>query len=169
MMKGQSMRTSLSDFARVVAVLGAVSLMLTGCATQDGQANKQQTGAILGAILGAALGSQIGDGRGNTAAILAGAALGAAAGGAIGRELDEADRIRAQAAATRAANAQGADRIIWESEKNPGVHGYAEPASPAKVVNNDLCKDVRSVYVIDGQEKAETSRFCFRNGAWSLA
>lgn len=158
-----------SAAARGIAVLCASALLVGGCATTDGQPNNQQAGAVIGALLGAALGSQVGQGRGNTAAILAGAALGAAAGSAVGRELDEADRIRSQAAATRAANAAGADRIIWESEKNPGVKGYAEPASPVQVVNNDLCKDVRSVYVIDGQERSETSRFCYRNGAWAQA
>ena len=69
-------------------------------------------------------------------------------------------------AAFAAANADRAERIRWHSESNPGVEGYAEPAGPAQIENGNLCKDIRSAYVFEGEEKSVTDRFCFRNGRW---
>jgi surface antigen len=149
---------------RVIAMSLLTSIAFTTACQTTGP--KEQTGALMGALAGAAAGSQVGDGDGTIAAILVGAVLGALAGGAIGAELDEADKIKAQQAAALAANAVSGKRSTWKSEKNTGVHGYAEPASPVTSRDGALCKNIRNVYYINNEEKEQISTFCLRNGRW---
>lgn len=158
---------------KLVAVALVSSVALAGCQTTAGGSagtgstgNNATTGALLGGIAGAAAGSQFGSGQGSLVAILVGAVIGAAVGGAVGSALDEADRQKADAAARQAANAPSAGRVHWESEKNPGVVGYAEPVTPAALDAGNLCKQVQSLYYLNGEQKTETKRFCLQDGRW---
>lgn len=149
---------------RITAAVLCLALGLSACQTTQG--NNETSGAVLGAGVGALAGSQFGDGKGQIAAIVVGALFGAIAGAAIGRELDEADRLKADRAAREAANAEDGGHIPWKSDQNVGVRGYAEPATPAVVEDGDLCKQVRSVYYIAGVEQIETRKFCRKDGRW---
>ena len=158
----------MQHIRRAVAVALISSLALAGCQTtgSGSTGNNTTSGALLGGIAGAAAGSQFGSGEGRLVAILVGAVIGAVAGGAIGNALDEADRQKADAAARQAANAPSAGRVHWESEKNQGVVGYAEPVSPAALNDGNLCKQVQSIYYLNGEQKAENKRFCLQAGRW---
>ncbi|MCG8512464.1 MAG: hypothetical protein MI741_24900 [Rhodospirillales bacterium] len=112
------------------------------------------------------VGSLFGDGAGRATAMAIGGLAGAMAGKSLGRELDEADRLKANRAAFAAANAERSERVSWFSDGNTGTKGYAEPISPARIDGGELCKTVRSVYVMEGEEKSVTDRFCFKNGQW---
>ncbi|WP_281684579.1 glycine zipper 2TM domain-containing protein [Thalassobaculum salexigens] len=149
---------------RVVAAALCLSLGLSACQTTRG--NSETSGALLGAGAGALAGSQFGSGEGRIAAILVGALVGAIAGAAVGRELDEADRLKADLAAREAANSVDGGHVPWKSDSNVGVKGYAEPVSPATVEDGDLCKNVQSVYYIAGEETTETQKFCLKDGRW---
>lgn len=146
----------------LVAILALPMLFQQGCAN----ISHEDTGTAAGGVFGVLIGSMFGDGAGRATAMAVGGLVGSLAGKSLGRELDEADRLRANRAAFAAANADRAERIRWHSESNPGVEGYAEPAGPAQIEDGNLCKDVRSAYVVEGEEKSVTSRFCFRNGQW---
>ena len=149
---------------RVVAAALCLSLGLSAC--QSTRGNSETSGALLGAGAGALAGAQFGSGEGRIAAILIGALVGAVAGAAVGRELDEADRLKATLAAREAANSDEGGHIPWKSDSNVGVRGYAEPISPASVEDGDLCKHVQSVYYLAGEEKTETQKFCLKGGRW---
>lgn len=153
-----------TEMKRVTALAMACSIGLSAC--QQTVGHKETGGFLLGAAAGAAAGSQVGSGEGKLVAIVVGALIGALAGGAIGRELDEADRIKAAEAARAAANAESAGRVSWKSEKNETVHGFAEPVSPAVADAGSICKNVKSVYYVDGKEAQETTKFCLRDGRW---
>lgn len=153
---------------RLIAVAAVSALALAGCQTTGGGGN-QQGGIILGGLAGAAAGSQFGSGEGRLVAVLVGAVLGAVAGGAIGASLDEADRLRADAAARQAANAGSAGPVHWQSENRQEVFGWAEPASPAAIDGDALCKNVKSVYYLNGAEQTENKRFCLQGGRWTEA
>ena len=145
-----------------LALLLGASLLVSGCSNLT----HEETGGAAGAVMGVLVGSMFGSGAGKAVAMAVGGVAGGLAGRSIGRDLDEADRREAQRAAFSAANTGTGDRIVWSSQENPGVRGYAVPAGKAEVTDGELCKDVRSVYVKDGVEKAEVSRFCYRNGRW---
>jgi surface antigen len=138
------------------------SLLFQGCSN----ITKEDTGTAAGGVFGVLIGSLFGDGAGKATAMAIGGLVGAMAGKSVGREMDEADRLKADRAAFAAANTETAERIRWYSDANPGVKGYAEPVAPAEIDDGDLCKQVRSVYVIEGEEKSVTNRFCFKNGQW---
>lgn len=144
------------------AVTCASVLLLAGCEN----ISHEQTGGAAGAVMGTLVGSLFGSGAGRATAMAVGGLVGGLAGASWGRDLDERDRQKARRAAFQAANAGTAERIVWTSEEKPDVHGYAEPASGAQTQDGALCKTVRSVYVLDGEEKSENSRFCFKNGRW---
>lgn len=145
-----------------LSLVAATALLTAACSN----ITHEEEGTAAGAVIGVLVGSLFGDGAGKAVAMTIGGVVGGLAGKSIGRDLDEADRRKAERAAFTAANAETSERIVWSSDEKPGVKGYAEPAGKAEVDNGDLCKSVRSVYVLDGEERAETSRFCFRNGRW---
>lgn len=144
------------------ALTCASALLLGGCSNLS----HEETGGAAGAVMGALVGSLFGSGAGRATAVAVGGLVGGLAGASWGRDLDDRDRLKAHRAAFDAANAGSTEHIVWTSDEKPDVHGYAVPASSAEVENGSLCKSVRSVYVLDGEEKSETTRFCFKNGRW---
>jgi len=158
----------MQGIRKTAVVVLVSSLALAGCQTtgSGSTGSNTTTGALLGGIAGAAAGSQFGSGQGGLVAVLVGAVIGAAIGGAIGQALDEADRQKADAAARQAANAPSAGRVHWQSEKHQGVLGYAEPVTPAALDDGNLCKQVQSLYYLNGEQKTENKRFCLQDGRW---
>lgn len=145
-----------------LSILVTTSLLVSACSN----ITHEEADGAAGAVMGALVGSLFGQGAGKATAIAVGGLVGGLAGTSYGRELDEADRRRARRAALTAANAETGDRIIWSSEEDPAVTGYAVPIGPAEVEDGALCKDVRSVYMLEGEELTETERFCLRDGRW---
>ena len=71
-----------------LALSGAITLGLTGCATENDPHQRAKVGAAVGAVAGAVIGHQIDDGSGKWV----GAAVGALAGGAVGHYMDNQQR-----------------------------------------------------------------------------
>ena len=69
---------------RTMALAGAVSIAIAGCATQNDPHQRAKVGAAVGAVAGAVLGHQL-DG---TSGRWVGAAVGALAGGGVGHYMD---------------------------------------------------------------------------------
>jgi surface antigen len=145
-----------------ISLAAGLVLLVSGCSNLT----QEEVGTASGAAMGVLVGSLFGDGAGKVVAMTVGGVVGGLVGKSVGRDLDESDRRKAQTAAFRAANAETAERVVWASDEKAGVSGYAEPAGKVEAADGNLCKDVRSVYVLDGKERSETSRFCFRNGRW---
>ena len=82
-----------------VLLVGTV-LVTAGC----DNGNDQQLGTVIGGAIGAGAGYFVGPKNGKAIATALGAGAGALIGGAIGRQLDEADRERAQEATMEALN-----------------------------------------------------------------
>lgn len=76
---------------RVISLLLAATLVLSGCANMS----NQQMGAIGGGVLGGALGNTMGQGNGRVAMIILGTLAGVAVGSSIGDRMDQVDRMRA--------------------------------------------------------------------------
>ncbi len=93
---------------KLMAVIGIVALLSSGCAMQ----NKTQQGAVVGTGVGAAVGAGLGAaiGRSGTAALIGGAAgalAGGLTGGAIGNYMDKQETAMRQSLANvEAANVQ---------------------------------------------------------------
>lgn len=147
---------------RSLIVLCAAATVLGAC----DNLTKRDIGTGVGAVLGVAVGSMFGSGSGRAVAMAVGGAAGGLAGAAIGAELDKGDRMRAYDAAFKAANSDDGGTVHWTSDSKRGVGGYAEPSGPAAVDDGKLCRNVRSVYVLEGQERTQVNRFCFQDGQW---
>ena len=149
--------------SRTIFAVCAAAAMLAGC----DNLTKREIGTGVGAVAGALVGSMFGSGSGRAVAIAIGGAAGGLAGAAIGAELDKEDRLKAYRAAYGAANSETAEPVRWISDTHRDVGGYAQPAGPAAVDDDGrLCRDVRSVYVLEGKERNQTNRFCFQDGKW---
>lgn len=69
---------------RILALTGAISIAVAGCATQNDPHQRAKIGAAVGAVAGAVLGHQV-DGKSGR---WVGAAVGALAGGGVGHYMD---------------------------------------------------------------------------------
>lgn len=157
--------------AKVAAVcLLAAGVTLGGCAANSSRETAGGVGAVAGGILGAVLGNNSGMGTVGGAAI--GAVAGFIAGSFIGQLLDDGDKAKLESASQRTLN-EG-DMIRWNSDRNPGVHGYSEVVSSAetparrpgaKPVKGDACRTVREVAYVDGKEYVEMAEYCRAEGA----
>ncbi len=95
-----------------LAILMLPLVVLSGCATTQGENGKATYGAIGGALVGALLGSQMDNDGNRDTGIIVGALAGAAAGGAIGNYMDRQEAaMRAQLEDERRRNAIEVERI----------------------------------------------------------
>ncbi|EPJ43782.1 MAG: outer membrane protein A precursor [Osedax symbiont Rs2] len=98
--------------SKKIAALLLPVIVLTGCATTQGENGKATYGAIGGALVGALLGSQMDNDGNRDTGIIVGALAGAAAGGAIGNYMDQQEAaMRAQLEDERRRNAIEIQRI----------------------------------------------------------
>lgn len=155
--------------AAVVCLLAA-GVTLSGCATNSSRDVAGGVGAVAGGILGAVLGSRSGMGTAGGAAI--GAVAGFIAGSLVGQLLDDADRAKLENASQRTLN-EG-ETIRWNSDRNPGVHGYSEVVSSAETparrsgataTKGNACRSVREVAYVDGKEYVDMAEYCRVEGA----
>ncbi|MCB1790673.1 MAG: OmpA family protein [Gammaproteobacteria bacterium] len=78
----------MSNSIRNLALAGAVSIAVAGCATQNDPNERAKIGAAVGAVAGAVLGHQLDDDSGRWV----GAAVGALAGAGVGHYMDNQQR-----------------------------------------------------------------------------
>ncbi|MEH6445319.1 MAG: OmpA family protein [Oceanospirillaceae bacterium] len=98
--------------SKKLAILILPLIVLSGCATTQGENDKTTYGAIGGALVGALLGSQLDDDGNRDKGIIVGALAGAAAGGAIGNYMDRQEAaMRAQLESERRLNEIEIERI----------------------------------------------------------
>lgn len=98
--------------SKKIATLMLPLVVLSGCATTQGENGKATYGAIGGALVGALLGSQMDNDGNRDTGIIVGALAGAAAGGAIGNYMDRQEAaMRAQLEDERRRNAIEVERL----------------------------------------------------------
>ncbi|MFT5705839.1 MAG: outer membrane protein OmpA-like peptidoglycan-associated protein [Oceanospirillaceae bacterium] len=98
--------------SKKLAALMLPLVILSGCATTQGENGNATYGAIGGALVGALLGSQLDDDGNRDKGIIIGALAGAAAGGAIGNYMDRQEAaMRAQLESERRLNEIEIERI----------------------------------------------------------
>jgi surface antigen len=177
------------------SLLLLTSVLLSGCASQSKELTGQQLGVLLGAIIGVALGN---NNSSDFAGALIGGAIGGAIGSNIGRDLDVADRAKAEETKLMALRDQKAVTVAWRSDNNPSISGVItteiepQPSGPvtstsknssvpsivqsaatpsrAADVASPLCKKVTHLISVNGQERREETRMCQRpGGSWFLA
>jgi len=144
-------------------ILLASFLSLSACASNE------ETGTILGAIVGVAVGSLIGDGEGQAAAMALGGAIGAMAGNAIGRSLDEAERLKAEKATQLALEEPTGNKITWESDDDADISGYTQPVNEPRKIGEKVCRSVKEVVIIGGQEGVDNKLYCWTGSSWVLS
>ena len=160
--------------AKAAAVcLLAAGVTLGGCSANSSREMAGGIGAVAGGVLGAVLGNNSGMGTAGGAAI--GAVAGFIAGSLIGQLLDDADQAKLENASQRSLT-QG-ETIRWNSDRNPGVHGYSEVVSSAETPargssgakpakgSDAACRTVREVAYVDGKEYVDMAEYCRAEGA----
>ena len=150
---------------KIVPIISLCVFILAACT--QGQ-EKQTIGTIVGAGLGAVLGSQVGSGKGRLAGVAIGALAGAWIGGETGKNLDEADKLKAQQTAQNALeHNQSGQTSSWQNPDS-GNSGSYTPTSSYKSNNKD-CRDFESTVTIDGEQETSQNRAC-RNedGTWHV-
>lgn len=174
-------------FRGATACCIAAAVALGGC-SQSARETAGGIGAVAGGVLGAVLGNN--SKMGTAAGAAFGAMAGFIAGSLFGQLLEDADLAR-QEDATQKVLSEGDGAIRWNSEKNPGVHGYSEvveppppPPAPARAGQGrpaesrtevsqapagGACRTVREVAYVDGKEYADMVEYCrpAGGGGWT--
>ena len=153
----QSLKNSL-----LILTLAA---FISSCANMT----NQEKGAMVGTVLGGIAGALIGDGGGQFVAAVVGTAVGATIGAAVGRKLDELEELKAAVARNSALEAQTGRQLSWKSETNPDVGGSAESVDEPKQKGESVCRNVREITVIGGEESKFTKEYCWNGNKWSPA
>ena len=145
------------------AAAAMAGLLLAGCAEDSGP--KETSGALIGGLAGGLLGNTIGHGNGRVAATLLGAALGAVVGGQVGRNLDDADRNYAYAAATRSFST--GREVTWENPES----GHRGRFRPRRSYQGDhgLCRDFDHTIWVNGEPELIEGTACETDdGTWRV-
>jgi surface antigen len=125
-----------------VAVLIVTSaLLVNGCSSMSNKEIGSVVGVVVGTTVGIGIGVLTGGKSGGEAAAVVGGIVGLGVGGMlgafIGEQLDEAERLKAENAALKAANDETAIPVAWKSDTRPDVHGHATVLSTyAKPLDN---------------------------------
>lgn len=158
------MSQSLSKKVCALAVAGAMSVSLVGCAGTGG--SKEESGAVLGAVAGGLIGAAVGGGRGgaSVASAIIGAAAGSMIGAAIGAELDEQDRQEMERM-TQASFETGAPRSYVS--RRTGVRAKTRVVKTTRTAENKTCRTVQQeVTLKDGTTKTDTVSACKSDQGW---
>src|SRR3990167_4559428 len=134
-------------------------LSLTGCQNM----NNQDVGTLTGGISGGLLGSTVGQGGGQMLAIAAGTLAGAYIGGAVGKNMDENDRMRMDAALND--NAVG-QPTYWRNAHS-GTTYRVTPVHNVTRHGNRYCREYRTVATINGKPQQMYGTACRQpDGNW---
>lgn len=145
----------------LVAILTVGSL--AGCQTPPTQ---EDTGKAVGGILGGVLGAQVGKGKGRTAAIIAGTLAGAYIGGAVGKNMDEADRMKA--AQTLEYNRSN-QPTTWTNPDTNSTYTVT-PTRTYNVSSGQPCREYTTEAIIGGKRETVYGTACRQpDGSWQAA
>jgi surface antigen len=153
----------------LVLIAAAVSTLgLSACNTTQNWGGKQTIGTGAGAIAGGLLGSQVGKGSGQLWATGAGVLLGALVGSEIGSSLDNADRIAAEQASSRAMNARVGETITWNNP-NSGNYGSYTPVREGQTAAGAYCREYQQTIVVGGKTQSGYGQACQQpDGSWRV-
>jgi surface antigen len=138
--------------------------MLSGCA----ESNSQTNGVILGGIAGGLAGSAFGTGGGKAVAVGVGAVLGAMIGSNIGAKMDQDDRVMAEKAANKAAQAPIGQEIIWSNDKS-GNSGSAKTIKVGVNAHGAECRQIEQQVTIEGKTDVVLVDICLIDNHWVSA
>lgn len=157
--------SKLIQSARYIMIPAAILAATAGISGCENMQNRD-SGALLGGATGALVGAQFGGGSGRLYTTAAGAILGAMMGSDIGARMDEADKIRAQQAYVRAANAPVGNNISWHNPHS-GHHGNVRSVREGRSSYGEYCREFQSTAFIDGHRETVYSTACRGNdGRW---
>ncbi|MBI4184272.1 MAG: glycine zipper 2TM domain-containing protein [Proteobacteria bacterium] len=153
-------------FTRRLAIPFLATLLLAGCATDQGE--KQTAGAILGGIGGAVAGAQFGKGKGQLASVAAGTLLGAFIGSEVGKSLDRADRLAMDRATERAHAAPVGQAITWNNPDS-GHSGTVTPVRDGRSASGEYCREYQSTVNVGGKTESAYGVACRQpDGSWKI-
>ncbi len=147
---------------------GATIALMTAACAESGYGPKQTVGGLGGAAAGGLIGAQFGSGSGKLAATAAGVLIGALIGSEIGRQLDEADRIRANEAINRAHSAQIGQTITWNNPQS-GNYGTVTPTREGTSSTGAYCREFQQTIVVGGKSQQGYGTACRQpDGSWQI-
>lgn len=148
---------------KVIAGSLIVACLATGCENP-----KQAIGALGGAGLGGYAGSTIGSGRGRIVAAAIGAGLGAIAGGYVGKQLDDADKIKAGETCQRALESGRSGQAAQWRNPDSGNYGTITP-QPAVQTPQGYCREFQQTIVVGGKPQQGYGTACRQpDGSWKI-
>lgn len=135
------------------------SMSLIGCQNMS----NQDVGTLTGGVAGGLLGSTVGGGSGRILAIAAGTLAGAYIGGSVGKNMDDNDRARMNAALE--ANEIG-QPAYWRNQ-NTGTAYEVVPTRNVTHRGNRYCREYRTVANIGGKKEQVYGKACRQpDGSW---
>ncbi len=140
-------------------------LLVVSCAP----GSNKDIGALSGMIAGGAIANDLAHGKKNQGiATVLGAFIGGAIGQSIGEQLDEADKIMASGAYTKALERTPSNEsVVW---KNPdsGNYGSFTPVRTYQA-NNRYCREYNQEVVIGGVKQEAYGTACRQpDGSWKV-
>lgn len=156
-----------------VSAAAVVAISLGGCASggPHDRDDMLALGAVGGAIIGGALGYQLlGSGSGQLIGVAIGAAGGAYGGYALADRLTRMDKRAINDSTYAVLTDQPAgEPVAWDNPES-GNSGEVVPLRTFLTADGRLCRDYKTVVVVDG-ETVETTQTACRNGkgVWIMA
>ena len=154
-----------SDLARGAAVLAALALVFSACATaQDNP--KTTIGAMGGATGGGLIAAAAG---GSPAAIAGGVILGGLLGGAVGNALDQRDKeLAMQQAQLSLENAKVGQTSQWQNPDS-GNSGTFTPTRTYQTQSGQYCREYQQEILIGGEKHDSYGTACRQpDGSWKI-
>ena len=153
---------SVGRFVMIPAAMLAATVGISGCENMQ----NRDTGALLGGATGGLVGAQFGGGSGRLYTTAAGAILGAMMGSHVGARMDEADKLRAEQAYSRAGNSSVGQNISWYNPHS-GHHGNVKTVREGRSSYGEYCREFQSNAYIDGHRDTVYSTACKgSDGRW---
>ncbi|MBW1684283.1 MAG: hypothetical protein JRS35_04400 [Deltaproteobacteria bacterium] len=154
-----------SGFARSAAVLCAVALAFSACATaQDNP--KTTVGALGGAAAGGLIGAAAG---GSPAAIAGGVILGGLLGGAVGNALDQRDKEMAMKEAQYSLEHSKAGNSSQWQNPDSGNSGTFTPTRTYQTESGQYCREYTQEIVVAGEKHESYGTACRQpDGSWQI-
>ena len=165
-MMGARLQRRPRGAAALVVTAGLLLASVSGC--ESGR-EKEIAGLAIGATIGGLLGSQIGGGTGQLVATSAGVFLGGFLGQQIGRQLDEKDRLQAEAAAQRAMETSRTGETVTWNNPDSGNSGSVTPVRTYQGPDSRYCREYQQTVVIGGRTEEAYGTACRQpDGTWRI-
>jgi surface antigen len=154
-----------SGFARSAAVLCAVALVFSACASAQNNP-KTTVGALGGAAAGGLIGAAAG---GSPAAIAGGVILGGLLGGAVGNALDQRDKDLAMKQAQYSLeNSQAGQSSQWRNPDS-GNSGSFTPTRTYETETGQPCREYTQEILVAGEKHESYGTACRQaDGSWKI-